>query len=216
MDKSIKNLSFKYYPATILFFLVCMVIGFILFIKYIILHFFENLNFIQIPLINIIIDIVGLSGTLSLFFILINKYFMYKWYLKILGIPNLKGKYKGELISSYKDKEIGTNKIKYVELKISQNLNGFYVKTFIFENKNDKYNSSSSYSISHDILPIDNGEFLITYLYNNTGNTLNKELNPHIGFSMLTFNPKNKTLQGNYFNNASERKSYGTLDLKRK
>lgn len=217
-----QNFSFKYYPSRILLVMTCVFIALYFIIKYIITYLLQSQELIKTSLLNVSIEIAGMSSLLAVVFILINKFVMGKWLLKILGLPNLRGNYQGELISCYHidDNSNKPNITKWVKMEISQNLNGFYIESSFYNTKEDKDPTSFSESITHDILNKDNGEFVITYLYKNKGNTFHDEnkkygVNAHNGMATLIFNSKNKTLIGGYFNDSSERVSYGKLNLKK-
>lgn len=218
------NLSLKYYPTSILFYIVCILIAVFIYIKYIIFTAFEINNYLDNNSIwDFCIEIIGLSGMLASALFIINRYFMAKWFLEILNIPNLKGNYKGTLISSYHidDDPNKPNITRYIQMEISQNLNGFFVKTQFYDNQFSNDMSSTSISTSHDIQSQDNGEFVITYFYKNEGNKFHLDhkkygLNHHDGIAIFLFNPKNKTLIGKYFNNSQERPSYGNINLTQK
>lgn len=208
MDK----FSFKYYPARILLFLLCVIITIFILVKGI---FKPDVSFI-----NVAIWVVGSSGVLALFFTFFNKYAMWKWVQKVLGIPDIRGKYEGSLISSYhiNDDPNQPNVTKYIKLEISQNINGFFVKSYFYDSEFHTQESSSSESTSHDIEPKDNGEYLIIYRYRNTGNNFHHDhkkynLNKHDGIAQLYFNPENQTLIGKYFNDSHDRPSFGNMNL---
>lgn len=139
---------------------------------------------------------------------------------RFFGLPNLNGSYTGKLISSYHidDDITKPNITKFVKLTIVQNLNGFYVEAFFYEHEASITYSSESCSVSHDIDKKPNDEYIITYRYKNTGRKLHEDhekynLNDHDGIAILTFNAKNKTLKGKYFNDSQNRPSYGELNL---
>lgn len=210
-----KELNFKYYPARILISILCSFIGIIVLSKN-----FSNPNPDGLQL---FFWVFGSSGLLAICFILINKFVMWQWVLKILGLPNLNGNYEGELISSYHiDDDISKPNIKkFVKMEITHNLNGFYVKTHFYESEFHTEESSISESISHDIEAKDNGELLIVYRYRNLPNTFHKDhkkytLNQHDGIAQLYYNPKTNTLKGKYFNDSQERPSYGNINLNKK
>ncbi|WP_143884531.1 Cap15 family cyclic dinucleotide receptor domain-containing protein [Chryseobacterium binzhouense] len=215
-----KKTNFKYYPFRKLFLMTCLVIVIYLIIKYGVLILFNKTDFTNISAVNLIMDIAGLSSILALVFSLINEYIMWNWYLKFLGLPDLRGKYTGELVSNYhiEDDITKPNITKWIEMEIHQNINGFHVKANFYPSQYNKSETSESESITHDILAKDNGEFVITYHYRNKGNKFHKENerykhNNHDGIAILTFDPKNKILKGNYFNDGQERESYGKLNL---
>jgi hypothetical protein len=137
-----------------------------------------------------------------------------------LGLPDLRGNYTGKLESSYHvdDDESKPHITKYVKISISQNVNGFYVEAFFYEHEASLKHSSESYSVSHDIDKKPNNEYIITYRYKNKADKLHDDhekygLTDHDGITILTFNAKNKTLNGKYFNDSQNRPSYGNLNL---
>lgn len=207
-----KEFTFKYYPARILLFLLCLVLTVLILVK----GFFKP----EVTFVNVSFWIGGSSGLLALIFTFLNKYGMWNWVMKTLGIPDVRGNYLGKLTSSYhiNDDPNQPNITKYMKIEISQNLNGFYAKSYFYDSEFHSQESSSSESISHDIEPKDNGEYLIIYRYRNTGNNFHHDhkkynLNKHDGIAQLYFNPANKTLIGKYFNDSQDRPSYGTINL---
>lgn len=206
--------SFKYYPARILLALVCILLTLIVLAKGII---YTKPNFI-----SLLLSLAGSSSILAVILIYINKHPKRNWFFKVLNLPNLNGVYEGELTSSYHldDDETKPHIKKFVRLQIYQNLNGFLVVGQFFNLKSDENFTSQTESINHDIVSKGNGNYTISYLYGNKGNKLHKEhkkttLNNHEGFAVLTYNPKDKTLIGSYFNDGQERPSYGKLNLKK-
>lgn len=202
--------------------MVCVFIAIYFAIKHIILYVISTDNYTENNIINVCIDIVGLPSTLALIFILINKYFLKKWFLGILGLPKIKGNFEGNLISSYHidDNPNKPHIDKYVKMSISQNLNGYLVEAFFYSSKNSKEVTSESESITHEILSKGNGKFTISYLYRNSAYAFNKDhkkynLNNHEGIAVLTYDPSELSLVGKYFNDSQERPSYGRLTLKK-
>ena len=189
-----KNLNFKYYPPKILLPLTCFIIAFYILIKHFFMYLFSNIEFINISIFKIIIDILLLSGTLALIFILINKYGMNSYFLKLLEITDLRGNYEGELESSfhYDDNEKLPHIKKFVKVKIEQNINGFIVFSDFYDFKDSSDKSSSSESISHDIKKISEHKFKVTYFYRNEANKFHYQdktygLNNHNGFAILYY-----------------------------
>ena len=211
---SMKNLNFKYYPTRVILGIICILITIIFIVKR---SLQKTPNLFSDALI-----IVGSSAIVYFTLFFLNKYFMWKYWLKLLEIPDLRGKYEGELISSYHidDDLKKPNVTKWMKIEISQNLNGFYVTGEIFDNEYSSLKSSSFKSISHEIESNEDGTFEILYRYINIPNTFHADhekysLNNHYGCSNLNFNPTDNTLIGSYFNNGEERLSYGQLTLKK-
>ncbi len=200
-----KDFNFKYYPARILIFLFCVIIAIIIIVK----------GFLHpVPSFwTTIFWITGSSSVVALAFSLFNKYAINYYVFKLLDLPDIRGTYLGDLISS-------NSTTKFVKLIISQNINGFYVEAQFFDNQYVNNCTSFSESITHDILKKENDEFIISYLYRNKVDRFHKDYknNPlcdHSGMCSLTFNEKNKTLIGEYFNDGKQRMSYGKLNLKK-
>ena len=209
-----KDFTFKYYPARILLFLLCIVLTLIILVK----------GYLQpeVTFIGVALWVIGSSSLVALIFTFFNKYAMWKYVLKILDIPEFIGSYEGELISSYQldDDTNMSNVKKYVFMEVFQNLNGFIIESKFYDSKASKEFSSESISITHDILSVGNGKFTISYLYKNKANKFHKDnkkykLNSHEGMAVLTYDPIEETLIGKYFNDSQERPSYGMLNLKK-
>lgn len=211
-----KKLSLKYYKlslAAFLFFLSAMLY---LTMNYLVgLFINDRFCFFTQQIVVLFFSFISIGTFLSIF----NEYGFGVFYC-LFGLPDLRGEYEGTLISSYHidDDKSKPNITKHVKLTISQNLNGFYVESFYYDHEAAIKYSSESYSVSHDIDEKDNGEFIITYRYKNKKNDFHEDhqkytLNNHDGICILTYNAKNKTLIGKYFNDSSDRPSYGQLNL---
>lgn len=212
-----KNFSFRYYPPKVLIGIFIFVLALVVFVKWLIdTYVFEK----QLLFWNFLFYLILSSSIVGTFFHFFNSYGLCKLTAFLLHIPDLRGTYEGKLTSSfYLDDDPQKPQItKFIRLVIFQNLNGFYVDTEISDAKNSSDNSSTSESFTHNIAPLENGCFLITYQYKNKPNKFHKDertyqLNRHIGIVELVFNPKDKTLKGDYWNNQNDRKSYGKIEL---
>lgn len=124
--------------------------------------------------------------------------FISKW----IGIPNLTGSYKGILISSFdKEKQID------MELCISQTFTHIgFVSTF---------GDSSSHSSLARILRDNDLITCLDFIYENQSEDFNVESGHHTGVNQLTFNKKEKTLTGRYFNDRGTQPNKGRIKLKR-
>lgn len=208
--------SLKYYPPKVLIGIVVLFITLIFGVK-------SAISLIQgseITLFQELIMLVSSFTLVSLLVYLLNKFIMWGWLLRLLGIPNLRGTYDGKLVSSYHidDDPKKPHVTKYLVVTISQNLNGFYVRSKFYDRKGNREFSSQSESLSHAVKPNPDGSYTIEYLYHNLPNTLHKAhtrdvLNTHQGFCVLRFDPVNRSLEGKYFNDTETRPSYGSISL---
>lgn len=130
----------------------------------------------------------------------------YLWKLscinKWIGIPNLNGSYKGILISSFnKEKQIE------MELCISQTFTHIsFVSTF---------GDSSSNSSLARILRDNDLITCLDFIYENQSDDFNVESGHHTGVNQLTFNKKERTLSGRYFNDRGTKPNKGRIKLKK-
>ncbi len=162
---------------------------------------------------------LGTSSALSLLIYLGNKQGMHIGLNRIIGLPDIRGTYKGELVSSYfidDDTSKGHVKMKFI-LNIEQNLNGCHVTGKI--TSTDSKEESSQFESEWAAIACGGGEnYKLMYLYKNRPNISHPdydklELEGHQGFCELNYYPQTKKLTGTYFN--CKRNSYGQLDLKR-
>lgn len=119
----------------------------------------------------------------------------FKW---LIDIPDLNGRYKGTLISSYRDEN---NIPEEMECVIEIKQSASYIHIFgYFGSKTSNSNSSISHSVSEQLVRGNDGLFLIYYIFTNESDALKVQLSNHLGTGFLKFHPDNKTLGGNYYN----------------
>lgn len=159
--------------------------------------------------INEYIGIFSTIGLITLTLFFINqvgwKWNSFKW---LIDIPNLNGRYKGELISSF----VGTDGkpiIKDCVLEIKQSASSIHIFSY-FGDKGTNIQSSRAYSVSEEIIQEKNGLFQIFYIFTNEPDTLNAQLNNHLGTTKLKYYPDNRTLDGDYYNQI---KNKGTIKV---
>lgn len=169
---------------------------------------------------EILLLIFSSAGIIGTVFYLFNLYGLNSITAKVFNLPYLRGVYEGELISQYhiNDDPQKPKVKKIVRLKASQNLNGFYMAMKFFDTIRSKQASSLSYNVTHHIEPLGNGTFRITYQYENDPDRTHKDekkygLNLHRGMADFIYDPKDKSLRGQYWNNPKDRNSFGTIEL---
>lgn len=129
-----------------------------------------------------------------LFVWLIKKLF-WKFFLKLCGIKNLSGTYEVEIQSNYKKR-----KTSHAILEIKQNLDT--IKIYFNADKSKSYAINAKIE-NTNLYPI------LYYTYNNEGDGADNHNNTHIGTAVLTFF-ENK-IDGYYYNNGKDRRTYGTI-----
>jgi hypothetical protein len=160
--------------------------------------------------INDYVGIFSTIGLITLTFLFINnigwKWGVFKW---LIDIPNLNGRYKGELISSYLDAN-GKPVIKDCVIEIKQTGSSIHVFSY-YGDKGTNTQSSRAYSVSEELVQEKNGLFQLFYIFTNEPDTLITQLNNHSGTSKFKYYPDIKTLDGDYYN---QRQNIGTIKVK--
>ena len=141
---------------------------------------------------------------------------MWKPFLRLLGICDIRGHYKGTLTSSYhyEDNPLLPHIKVQLEATVAQNLNGFYVEMKFFSDPMTKNVSSESFSLDGSIQKEPDGRFRVVYFYSNKGNQMHPDhkavgLTNHEGVCLLKFDPDTRKFTGEYFTH--ERSSYGKI-----
>lgn len=203
------NLSFRNYPSGVLITMTTLFVVSIAVIKSCIKDASIDWQFTGLILLST-------SLVTSLFFF-INKFAMWKWYLKLLGLTDVRGIYKGTLISSfYIDDDPTKEHIEMnIELEICQNINGIKIFGKVSP-KDDTEKTSEFESEWVQLKKLENKKYTLEYRYNNRSNIQHSwhkiyQLTSHTGFASLVFDPKQKSLEGLYF--TYENKSNGQLKL---
>ncbi len=160
-----------------------------------------------------IVDIVGPLSTLGMIGVIIAlinnygwKYKIFKW---LINVPNLNGRYEGVLVSSYQTSS-GVNIRKKCVVEIKQTASYIHIYAY-FGDEFTNLNSSSSVSVSEELIKENNGLFKIYYIFTNETSILQSQLNNHIGTGMLKYYPDTKELDGQYYN---QRLNTGTFKVK--
>lgn len=159
--------------------------------------------------INDYIGIFSTIGLITLTFLFINnigwKWGIFKW---LIDIPNLNGRYKGELISSFLDAN-GKPVVKDCVIEIKQTGSSIHVFSY-YGDKGANTQSSRAYSVSEELVQEKNGLFQLFYIFTNEPDTLITQLNNHSGTSKFKYYPDVKTLDGDYYN---QRQNIGTIKV---
>lgn len=191
-------MNFRYYKTVPLIILI-LSIGVILTpISQWIEGWISSLN---IEVISKVYSYNGIFSTISLLliiFLLINKYLWKYWFMKrLIDIPNLNGRYEGELISSYRD-DLGNNIKKRCIIEIKQTASKIKIFSYYSDLNSDKQ-TSCSYSVLEEIISRDDNVFKLYYVYDNKAEILN-ELSDHSGTCILQYYHSEKKIEGEYYN----------------
>lgn len=140
---------------------------------------------------------------------IINQYlWKFPWMKWLVDLPDLNGRYKGELISSYVGTD-GKPVQKDCVIEIRQNASAIHVFSY-YSDKGSTVQSSKAYSISEEIVKEKNGSFKLYYLYSNEPDSMIEALNKHDGTAKFTYLADKKQLAGEYYNH---RLNKGTMNV---
>jgi len=149
----------------------------------------------------------------GIFYILLKLFeeFFWKWkiwrFLKIVDFPDLNGEYKGQLTSSFKEKD-GENYEQKITLKIKQSFSSIVIQL--------STNSFSSESISKkaffDFNELKQKSCLYYFFQNTPGENATKTMQMHEGSTILCYDEKTKKLKGTYYSGRG-RNNYGDIEL---
>lgn len=146
------------------------------------------------------VDIFSTISILTFFLFLINQYLWKSELLKwLVNIPNLNGRYEGELVSTFIDTSTNLPIVKKCVIEVYQTAS----KIKIYSYYGDLYTqqqTSQANSVSEEIVEQSNGFFEIFYIYSNAANALETQLNNHLGTCGLKYFPDLKLLEGEYYN----------------
>jgi hypothetical protein len=142
----------------------------------------------------------------TVFFCVFNK-FIWRIMTKILKIPDLNGIWnsKGHSFNSITKVEFPWDS----DIEIKQT----WSKIAIYQRTKDS--DSHSVSMIGSIKIEENGEILLSYVYENTPRSNTPELLKHRGLVTLRFNKHLTKASGDYFND-QHRCTYGTMELAKK
>lgn len=164
------------------------------------------------PVFDLIYSYIGVFSTVALItgtIALIDNY-LWKWTIwgwkplkKIIDIPNLNGRYKGELISSFGD---GNTRMICV-MEIKQTASKIKIYSY-FGDINTNKTTSESVSVSEDLRVKENNTADLYYNFNNETAPL-LDVSNHFGTSHLIYY-SDQRLKGKYFN---QKNNKGSIDI---
>ena len=153
--------------------------------------------------INILYGYIGIFSTisiLSLILLLINNYLWqfraFKW---LVNIPNLNGRYQGQLVSTFIDAASNQQTRKTCVIEIKQNASKIKLHSY-YGDLNSHQQTSQAESVSEEIIEQSNGIFEVFYIFSNSACALETQLNNHIGTCSLKYFSDTKILKGEYYN----------------
>ncbi|MNK15432.1 hypothetical protein D3C87_335700 [compost metagenome] len=191
-------MNFRYYNSERLIILILILVFLISPISQYIEKFISRYESL-----NIIYGYVGPFSTISILsfiLFLIDKYLwrfsVFKW---LIDIPDLNGRYEGELTSSFIDPITGQLTKKKCVLEIHQNASKIKINSYYSDIGNNNQ-TSQAFSVSEEIVENQNNIFEIFYIYTNTPNTLITQLHNHLGTCGIKYFFNIKTLEGEYYN----------------
>jgi hypothetical protein len=128
-----------------------------------------------------------------------NNWWNTKYFTWLIKIPDLNGRYVGTLESSYQKEGSNIPVILDCVLEIKQTASSIHIAGY-FGNMNQKILSSSSNSVSEELVLERNGFFRLYYIFTNETGGISEQLNNHSGTAKFLYYPDNKTLDGVYYN----------------
>lgn len=132
-----------------------------------------------------------------------------KWLSWLVTVPNMNGRYKGELESSYQTN--GSNTLLKCALEVSQMASSISVNLYV-DNEN-KLKRTDSESILENLEPTkDSNVYRLSFNHTNRGQLDRWGLKEHNGVTTLLYNITNRSFHGSYFNEP-KRKTYGKITV---
>lgn len=198
-------MNFKYYNTNrLIIFILVLSVFFNYVSKYI------ESEIIKYNLLNEAYSYIGVFSTIALITSTIIFIDLVGWRFKIfswlINIPNLNGRYTGEVISSYQILGVPVKKVCVMEIK--QTASKLHIYTY-FGDINTNLNTSSSFSVIEQIIPENNNTFSVFYIFSNETSPL-FNLNNHVGTAKLKYYKDILTLEGEYYN---QRNNNGTIKI---
>src|SRR5581483_9929978 len=132
------------------------------------------------------------------------KWPIFKW---LINLPNLNGRYKGELVSSYINPETGQKMKNDCVLEIRQTSSSIHMHSY-YSRKGENLQISSSHSILVDVEEGRDGLFQLMYFFINEPEVHQTDMYVHSGAGKFKYYPDKKVLEGTYYN---QRKNDGTI-----
>ena len=152
-------MNFKYYNTNRLIIFILVLSVFFNYVESIIIKY---------NLLNEAYNYIGVFSTIALITSTIIFIDLVGWKFKIfswlINIPNLNGRYTGEVVSSYQSSGVPVKKVCVMEIK--QTASKLHIFTY-FGDINTNLNSSSSFSVIEQIIPENNNTFSIFYITEN-------------------------------------------------
>lgn len=157
-----------------------------------------------------LIDPLSKIGLITIIMTFINQWgWRYRLCKFLVDIPNLNGRFEGTLESSYVNELSGERVIKFCVLEIMQTASSIHMHAY-FGEKGSNENSSTSTSISEQIIRNPDDFFSLYYIFSNKSSPLHDELNDHMGAAIFDYLPDQRRLEGQYFN---QRKNKGKITV---
>lgn len=156
------------------------------------------------------VDSLSTIGMISLVLTFINywgwKFSCFKW---LIDIPNLNGRYVGELTSSFLT-PAGNPTVRDCVLEIKQTASAIHINAYTGDMSTGIMSSKSS-TTSEQIIKQTSGFFDLFYIFSNVPNTTAVQLNNHDGTAHFSYFQDIKTLDGSYYN---QRGNNGTIKVR--
>lgn len=153
--------------------------------------------------ISTLYNYVGIFSTVSILLLILTlvnnllwKYDIFKW---LVDIPNLNGRYEGELTSSFIDPVTNLPIKKKCVIEITQNASQCKINSY-YGDWTTLLQTSDASSVLEEITKKNNGIFEVFYVFSNTANALQNHLHNHNGTCSLKYFRDIKTLDGEYYN----------------
>ncbi len=168
---------------------------------------------------NRIYDYVGVFSTISILtfiLLLVNNYLwkfcIFKW---LVDLPNLNGRFEGELISTYIDPITQQPTKKKCIIEVVQSASVIKIHSY-YSDIGSSIQTSTASSVSEQIIKNSNGIFEVFYVFTNSASTLSTQLHNHIGTCSLKYYPDIKILEGEYYNQRGYKGTIKVIFLQRK
>lgn len=158
------------------------------------------------------IGIFGVPTALAIlflfFWIFSNHIWKIKYLDKLLGMPNINGRYEGELVSSHTEDKT-QNGTYPVVIEVKQTITD--IEIFLYTER------SCSYSLIASMCKNYAQNYELVYVYQNKTSAIHSDsdMRDHHGSAFLELIDGGNELNGYYFNNPRERGRYGKIKVTR-
>lgn len=184
--------SFKYYKPKPL-------LGFVVLITILMIFVSKHLpSWIPIPT-----TVVSITGLLIIY----DKYLWKKMPWLLLKIPDISGRYKGKLVSSWPEVEKPVEIDIFIE--VSQTGSGLHIRQFNKNPQTGKLTQSSSNIENVSVLA--DGNLKLSFGYINDGEATQAQLTKHDGFCVIDIQMHDKKIKGIYFTNRHPQPTRGEI-----